>query len=128
MTKSKLSLKITTLNVRGLVSKLKRDKLCLWLKRHDIDITGIQETHCTKSKLISFKNSWRGLSLYDVTDSSHSRGVGILFHEKLDVQLDNFECYNDGRAIVANVRIGLKLFSVVNMYAPNQIGNRIKRF
>ena len=55
-------LKIITLNVRGMVTKHKRDRVMLWIKRHNIDIAFLQETHCTKSKLNVFQNSWKVIS------------------------------------------------------------------
>ena len=125
---SNVNIKITTLNVRGMVSKSKREKILLWMKRHKVDIACLQETHCTKHKLSLFQNSWKGLSVYGLSNSSHSRGVGILFSEKLDVKLDNFTSLNDGRAILVNVVINQKEFVIVNCYAPNEESERIKWF
>ena len=75
---STVNLNIITLNVRGIIAVLKRQKLFIWFKKQDADIVFIQETHCTKAKHGIFINDWNGLSLYSLTNSTFSRGVGIL--------------------------------------------------
>ena len=118
-------LKIITLNVRGMISKLKRDRIMLWLKRHNVDIVFLQETHCTSNKLNLFKNGWKGISLYGLTKSSHSKGVGIIFSEKIDIKILNFESLNDGRCLLVNFEMDKKTFSAVSCYAPNEEYERI---
>jgi len=59
----KKNLKIVSLNVRGMISKNKRERIFLWLKRHKVDFACLQETHCTLSKMNIFKNGWKGKCL-----------------------------------------------------------------
>ena len=79
------NIKIITLNVQGLVSECKREKVFLWCENQDADVIFLQETHCTKPKQHKFKISWKGKSYYALHDSPFSKGTGILFKEKLDV-------------------------------------------
>ena len=53
------------------------------------------------------------------TDSSHSRGVCIMFDETLDVELINRHCREDGSFLLLNVKIYDQIFCLVNVYAPN---------
>ena len=121
-------LRVTTLNVRGLVSKYKREKLFLWLENNNNDIICIQETHCTKAKLEYFKESWKGLSYYSLTKSSHSKGVGILFKKQLDVNIDNVVEGGDGRLLLINCTINDVPITIVSCYAPNVENERVAWF
>ena len=121
----KRKLKIVSLNVRGMISKNKRDKICLWLRRHKVDIACLQETHCTKQKLETFQNSWNGISKYGLTHSSHSKGVGILFGSKLNVNIENYKSLNDGRILLINFWLEKVQYTIVNCYAPNEEKERI---
>ena len=100
--------------MRGMISKNKRDKICLWLKRHKVDIACLQETHCTKQKLETFQNSWNGISKYGLTQSSHSKGVGILFGSKLNVNIENYKSLNEDRIILINFWLEKVQYTIVN--------------
>ena len=119
------NIRISTLNVRGLISKKKRDKVFMWLKNNNNGIICIQETHCTKSNLEYFKNSWKGLSFYGLTKSSHSKGVGILFNNELDVCIGNIVECGEGRTLLINCTINQKPVTIVSCYAPNDEKERI---
>ena len=118
------SVKIMSLNVRGIISGCKRRKLFLWLSKQNVDIVLLQETHCTRSKLNGFKKSWQGKSYYGLTDSVHSRGVGILFKPSCDVKILSSNSPNDGRRLLLNITMYGKLITLVNVYGPN---NEVKR-
>ncbi len=74
-TKSKINFGILTLNVRGMVNDNKRRKVLLWCENQSSDLVLLQETHCTKNRLNKFKDSWKGMSFYSLTDSPFSKGV-----------------------------------------------------
>ena len=112
-------LNIISLNTRGLASSSKRSKVFIWLQKQKADIILLQETHCTKGKLKGFKNSWHGLSFYGLTNSPHSRGVGILFGNKLNVNVIDHHDAGDGRRLLVNIEIESKMYTLVTVYAPN---------
>lgn len=118
------NLSIISLNVRGMINTAKRRKILIWLKRQNVDIAFLQETHCTKSRTNCFKNSWSGLSYYGNTPSPHSKGVGILFKQNLNVEVHNICDDESGRCLLLNVDIESKLFTLVNIYAPNDSNER----
>ena len=125
MSSSSKALKFISLNVRGIVSPSKRRKVFLWFANQRADVIFIQESHCIKSKLNAFKRSWEGRSYYGLTDSAHSRGVGILFNPNLEVNICDTHSSNDGRKLLLNVDICGQLITLVNVYAPNNELDRI---
>ena len=122
---STTSCKIISLNARGLAARAKRHKLYAWFKKQKADIIFIQETHCTKSKLRTFKHSWDGMSFYGLTESAYSRGVGMLFRDGFDGNIIDYHATFDGRQLLVNVEIENKLYTLVNIYSPNEEKKRI---
>ena len=106
----------------------KRLKLFQWLKHKNNDIILLQETHCTHARLQQFKNSWDGDSWYGLSDSPHSKGVGILIKKDSHINVVNDFQTDDGRTILLNVNCDGNLFTFVNIYAPNDIAGRSKYF
>ena len=115
---------VLTLNVRGLNSSLKRKKMFLWLDNTKADIILLQETFCIPKTDHIFKSNWKGKMFNAGSNSSHSRGVGILFKENIDIKILNIHCCTNGRYILINFEFKCIVFSVVSLYAPN-VGERI---
>ncbi len=66
--------------------------------------------------------------MHAVSDSSSSKGVGILFKENMNVNMiDNFQFMN-GRALIVNAEIHGKGFTLANVYAPNEENRRCEFF
>ena len=53
----------------------------VWLKEQEVDVIFLQETFCTQKLEPVFKTDWNGSSFHCIINSSHSRGVAILFSE-----------------------------------------------
>ena len=123
MNSASRSIKVITLNVRGLLNANKRRKVFAWIKKQKCDITLLQETHCVKSKQDKFSRDWEGKSSYAVTPSPYSRGVGILFNPKLNVIVQSSHSL-DGRSLLMNVEIDNKPLTIANFYAPNDQNSR----
>jgi len=123
------SLKVITLNVRGLNDMFKCRKLIQWLKDSNYDIMCLQETYLTECKENMIYDVWNAkYSIHNFSDSPHSRGVSILLNPKLDVQIiDTYKC-NNARIIITNVKISGNVLSVVNVYAPNKPNSRKEFF
>ena len=119
---------LISLNVRGIISANKREKVFLWCENQNADITLLQETHCTKSKLARFKAAWKGSSYYGLSDSSFSKGVGILFKENINVKVTESKTYEKGRALLLNVELHGKMLTIINVYAPNNEKQRSEFF
>jgi len=81
-------LKFVSLNVRGLNDTEKRCKVFKWLTDNDSDIVFLQETFCVEHFIAYFNSNWKGHVEHACTDSSHSRGVCILFTGNNNVKLE----------------------------------------
>ena len=110
---------ICSLNVRGLSNDKKRRETFLWLKKKQISIYFLQETHSTNESGIYWRSEW-GYSTIFTEFSSSKAGVGILFSNNF--QFNILKCYTDpeGRFIIVDVETEEKILTLVNIYAPNR--------
>ncbi len=122
------SIKVITLNVRGLNDSLKRKKVFDWLKQQKPQIVFLQETFCTK-RLEPYLNSmWKGKIIHSLSDSSHSRGVSILLSENLEYNIVDIHESINGRNVMLNIEMLNNMFTLVSVYAPNRIKERSEYF
>ena len=122
------NLTCVTLNVRGLRDKEKRRKLFYWLQRNNYDIICLQETYCTEEFLPNFNRDWKGAAFHSLSTSEHSKGCCILLSHKIKHDIISKQNTNDGRAVLLNVDINDKLYTLVCAYAPNALKQRIEFF
>ena len=122
------TLNISTINKRGLVNQKARKQFFTLCQEQNLDIICIQETHCTAINVDKIAQDWAGVSVFGLTDSPHSRGVGILFRKGIDITIN--ECHKscDGRMVFIRFTYKNETFSLFNMYAPNHEKNRILFF
>ena len=120
-------LKIVSLNVRGLRGD-KRHTIFRWISDKKFSVVLLQETYCTQSFVTKFNKGWTGDIVHCVSNSSHSRGVCILFSKSLNYKLVSHYCCNQGRILIVNVEIDGIGYSIVNIYAPNNAQERIRFF
>ena len=123
-----MDIKVATLNVRGLNNNNKRNVIYSRIKKELYDICLVQESYCTLANSDKFKRGWKGEILHSYYNSTHSRGVSILFNRKLDYTVLNSHTDNDGRLILVNLKINNNEFTLVNIYAPNSVAERIAFF
>lgn len=121
-------LQIFSVNVRGLNSDEKRQKLYEWLKLSQCDVILLQETHFIDKHELKYNAGWQGKIFHSFSDSSHSKGVSILFRKNLSVEILNVKKSIDGRKILLNVEFDNEIFTIVNIYAPNDINKRVDFF
>ena len=127
-----MSLKIVTLNVRGLKNRKKRKSVFQCLTDNQIDIALLQETYCTVKDKNTFSNDWDGKCYHSVSDSNHSRGVVTLlnkqFIKQTQYKLINTDADRNGRRILITFSLQNVAYNILNIYAPNQIAERDKFF
>ena len=111
---------VLTLNVRGLNNSLK------WNSKADIVL--LQETLCMENTDNLFKSTWNGKMFNSCSDSSHSRGVTILFRPNLDMKILNIQYSRDGRSLLINFEFENNIVTAVSVYAPNIEAERIEYF
>ena len=119
-------MKILTYNVRGLNNRVKRNNIFKWIKDNKWDIIFLQETFCTKKLESILCKDWGGICYNNITTSSHSRGVSILFNCKVGLKILNVHKDKDSRKILINLEIAGVPYTLVNIYAPNGEMERVK--
>ena len=121
---SKTNLSILKLNVRGLRSTTKRKTVFHWFLAQNVDIIFSQETYFSKCNKYKIMTQWNGKSIHGHSNSLFSKGVSILFKPGLDVKVGNEHFCNDGRKLIANVKINDINYSISNLYAPANVTER----
>ncbi len=120
------SLKLFTLNVRGLNDPSKRRIIFKWLEDNKCKIAFLQETFC-KQELPKFTHpNWT--IKHNLTNSTHSRGVAIMFHNSLNFEIKNIHKKEDSRVILINAVIDNAELTLCNIYAPNDSSTRKEYF
>ena len=116
---------VLTYNCRGLNNHFKRRKLFLWLKQQKCDVILLQETFCTEKLIPFLKSNWKGKIENCLSDSSHCRGVSVLFCDGfVGTVLKKYES-KDGRILIVDVKINDDMIHIVTVYAPNTETDRI---
>ena len=123
MKSDKSNLHILTLNVQGVRDRNKQKRVFELAKQQKANILFIQETHLTADITSSFDQQFNGTKLHSI-GTSNSRGVSILIHSSVDHKVLNTHCDTYGRLILVNIEIGTLTFSLINIYAPNNITDR----
>ena len=115
-----IDLKIITLNCRGLRDRNKKLAVFEYLKGENPDVTLLQETFITGDIVNDFNRDWDGDIFHGCTDSSHSRGVAVMFKPGLNPKVLNCHKTDDGRKIMLNIDIHGNEYSFVSVYAPEK--------
>ena len=122
------NISVLSYNCRGLNDTDKRTKLFLWINDQDYDIIFLQETFLTNQSEAHVKNSWKGISVFANSDSNHSRGVVVLLKENFEGKVINSFSSKDGRILLLNIEIKDTIVTVVSVYAPNIVKDRVLFF
>ena len=112
-----------SLNVRGLRNKEKRSQIFKWSKHQKVDVLFLQETYwsCEIENIV--RSEWRGPCFFE-HGSNHSRGVSILFNDKLNVKDIVVKCRMNGQLLMLGAKIHDNDMILVNVYAPTEKQNR----
>ena len=108
-----------TMNIRGLGGKQKSKSVLDWLRNNSKGVTFLQETHSNTELAEKWKNYWKG-EIYCSHGTTNSKGVAILFHQKLSHEiLDTFEDRN-GRYLIMRVKVFNEIIILTNCYLPTK--------
>ena len=100
-------------------SMIKRRAIFSYLKRQKADIVLLQETYGSTNNDQQWLDDWGGSGVF-AHGTKHSRGVAILFRDKLDIEIKYEKKDYKGRFIILKARILDKEISIINIYAPNK--------
>jgi len=122
-------LNVTSCNVRGLRNRNKCRALLQALTDNNIHVCLLQETYLT-----SECNEWLSELLHDdyVCVSSfgtnHARGVSILVKNVNEIEIISKRCDNEGRIIMIQLNVLDEIYTIMNVYAPNNDKDRLALF
>ena len=111
-------IKIISLNVKGVGHVVKRQKIISLLKRENVQIALLQETHLTDLEHAKLRRSWIGQVFYS-SFNSHSRGVAILIHKNLPFTLDKVIKDDEGRFVIISGFLYGERTLIGSVYGPN---------
>lgn len=111
-------LKFVSFNVKGLNGLIKRKRVLTYLKKLQVDIAFLQETHLTTQEHKKLKREWVG-QVVSSSFNSKARGVAILINKNTPLEILDTVIDPSGRYVFINCRIFLEQWSFLNLYAPN---------
>ena len=92
------------------------------------DIIFLQETHCCLNRHEKlWSKEWEGKSLWSM-GTNRSRGVAVLFKQKVNFDISNVSLDANGRYITFDMFVDDMKYHFVNIYAPNNDYDRIAFF
>ena len=113
-----IDLNLYSLNCSGLRDRVKRTAVLSKLKKYNLGLFLLQETHSTTDIETDWRLQWVSNYIYFPHGSSTSKGVAILIHPKYDIPILNIITDNDGRNIMLEIeRYGVK-YTVGNVCVP----------
>lgn len=112
------NISLISLNVNGLNSPVKRNKVILKMKKLKAQILYLQETHLSQEQHEVLKKCGYRNTFYSTCKKSRKRGVAIMTHNSL-----NFDCIKEikdeeGRFVIIKGKLENKMVTLVNVYAP----------
>jgi len=109
---------VISLNVNGLRSPVKRNKILVKLKRANIDIAFLQETHLAESEHEKLKRQGFKYVFSSSNKSIHTRGVAILISGRVTYEHISTIKDKKGRFILICGKVEGSLFTLYNVYIP----------
>lgn len=112
------NLKLISWNVKGLNHPAKRNKVFSHLKQLEVGIAFLQETHLRDSDQWRLNRVWSG-QIFHSHFGGTARGTAILIDRNISFEPTNIISDRNGRFIVISGKLGNKLVTLANVYAPN---------
>ena len=120
------NLKIASFNVRGMRTNLKQDALIESLSNLKLNIIALQETHLLKKDIDILKNKWQG-PIFHSEGTTRSKGLCFLFDKYFkNINIDVIA--KNERLLLCSCDIGNKILYLCNVYAPNNINDKLNFF
>ena len=128
-----IDFKLASINVRGLGDKTKCANILNWLIKNKVTVACLQETFLTEAnENENCKQFNENGTLHScLSNSAHSRGVSIYISGGFpEYKIINKTISENGRLILLNIKINHtnENYTIVSVYAPNHLKNRIDFF
>lgn len=111
------TIKICSWNIRGLRKPAKRLAIMSYLKKENVSIAFLQETHLEDKEVIKLQKGWVG-QVFAASYSSSGRGVIILVSKKLPFRCLTCVKDNQGRYVIVKGVLSGKNITLMNFYCP----------
>ena len=118
------SMRIDSLNTRGLKNKLKRMALFSFIKQQKLDIACLQETHINEKEAVLWEKQWVGKLFFFTKGQYTGLEKLYLFPKVLRAKLH----WKRVRILIVSVKTENCPFILVNLYAPNDVREKMKYF
>ena len=120
---------ITSSNVQGLKDSLKRFNTFNQLKTLiKSDVFFLQDTHWNSEDYSKSKLVWRGKLFHSPACGPRGAGVSILFNPLFDFKVLSIDEIVQSRALRVRIIFHEEIYSLVNIYAPNDGNERLDFF
>ena len=103
---------LISLNINGLNSTIKRQRIIDWLHKQDPTFCCLQETQ-------SLPQSERLEKIFQANGLKKQAGVAILISDKINFQPKDIKKDKEGHFILIKGKILQEALSILNIYAPN---------
>ena len=110
------TIKLTSLNCRGLKNRLKRLSVFHYLKNKKFDIVCLQETHISTKDLPVWEKQWGGEIFYN-QGSNYGGGEVILIAKHFTGKATQIRAQK--RILMVSIAHEKYNFTLANIYAPN---------
>ena len=111
-------LSLITLNVNGLNSPTKRQRLAEWIQKQDPNICCRQETHVKTRDTYTLKvKGWE--KIFHTNRDQKKAGIAILIPDKLEFKTKVVKRDKEGYYIMIKRSIQEEDIKIMNIYAPN---------
>ena len=117
---------LLSLNVNGLRNIDKMNSVFTTIKHKHANITFLQETFWDNDFIERYKRLWEGKIYYNNCPNKNRRGVAILLSQECPYKFTFNSCHTEGRILKINTHIDNEGYSFINVYAPNNVQERIQ--
>ena len=112
------SIKICSLNCRGLNDKVKRRDVLKYIRKKKFSIYCLQDVHWEKKWENMVRSEW-GYETFVAGNTTNSRGVAILMNNNFDFKIRNVQRDEGGNWIILDIAMLSMDLTICCLYGPN---------